>query len=174
MARPSRASVGRCNTDIPQVNRPRGTRTPNIRIWNPTLYHWSYWPFYLNVCLFLFLFGVFYMLVTPLAILLDMKLALFFEVTISHVIATMTLVTDKRYVISHFSHEILRSANYARIFVTTPEPTVRPPSRIAKRRPSSIAMGANNSTVSSTLSPGITISRSPMSVAAPVTSVVRK
>src|SRR5690606_21220512 len=30
---------------------------------------------------------------------------------------------------------------YAKILVTTPAPTVRPPSRIAKRSPSSIAMG---------------------------------
>ncbi|MBP1689926.1 MAG: hypothetical protein H6Q34_499, partial [Deltaproteobacteria bacterium] len=30
---------------------------------------------------------------------------------------------------------------YARIFVTTPAPTVRPPSRMAKRNPSSIAIG---------------------------------
>ena len=155
------------------MNRPRGTRTPNIRIWNPTLYHWSYWPFYLNY-LFLFLFGVFNMLMTPLAVFLNMKFTFFLKVTSCHIIATMALVTDKRYVISHFSHENLRSANYARIFVTTPEPTVRPPSRIAKRKPSCMAMGANNSMVNSTLSPGMTISRPPIRVAAPVTSVVRK
>jgi hypothetical protein len=54
------------------------------------------------------------MLVTPLAILLDVKLALFFKVTIGHVISTMALVTDKCNVISHFSHEILRSAKLMR------------------------------------------------------------
>ena len=58
---------------------------------------------------------------------------------------------------SHFSHflgrkkdfrEILGSldftgfsANYSMMLLTTPEPTVRPPSRIAKRKPSSIATG---------------------------------
>ena len=36
---------------------------------------------------------------------------------------------------------------YLRILVTRPAPTVRPPSRIANRRPSSIAIGAINSTV---------------------------
>src|ERR687897_3942993 len=46
--------------------------------------------------------------------------------------------------------------NYSRTEVTTPEPTVRPPSRIAKRRPSSMAMGWMSSTVISTLSPGMT------------------
>jgi hypothetical protein len=44
------------------------------------------------------------------------------------------------------------------IFVTIPEPTVRPPSRIAKRRPSSIAIGWISSIDIVTLSPGITIS----------------
>src|SRR5512145_2564437 len=44
------------------------------------------------------------------------------------------------------------------IFETTPAPTVRPPSRMAKRRPSSIAIGWISSTVISVLSPGMTIS----------------
>src|SRR3546814_7049690 len=44
------------------------------------------------------------------------------------------------------------------IFATTPAPTVRPPSRIAKRRPSSIATGLISVTAIFTLSPGITIS----------------
>jgi len=57
---------------------------------------------------------------------------------------------------------------------TTPAPTVRPPSRIAKRRPSSMAMGAIRFTVIFTLSPGITISTPSGSSQAPVTSVVRK
>src|SRR5689334_3241845 len=38
-----------------------------------------------------------------------------------------------------------RNGAYFRIFVTTPEPTVRPPSRIENRNPSSIAIGAINS-----------------------------
>src|SRR5690606_24081320 len=58
--------------------------------------------------------------------------------------------------------------------VTTPAPTVRPPSRIAKRSPSSMAIGLISSTLSSTLSPGITISTPSGSVTTPVTSVVRK
>src|SRR6267154_2202511 len=41
--------------------------------------------------------------------------------------------------------------------VTTPEPTVRPPSRIAKRRPSSMAIGWISSIVISPLSPGLTL-----------------
>jgi hypothetical protein len=63
---------------------------------------------------------------------------------------------------------------YSMIFVIVPAPTVLPPSRIAKRSPSSIAIGVTSSTESSTLSPGITISVPSGSVAAPVTSVVRK
>ena len=42
--------------------------------------------------------------------------------------------------------------------MTRPAPTVRPPSRMANRRPSSMAIGAMSSTVISVLSPGITIS----------------
>lgn len=65
---------------------------------------------------------------------------------------------------------------HSRIFVTTPEPTVRPPSRMAKRRFSSIAIGESSSsfTVILTLSPGIHISTPSGSVTVPVTSVVRK
>ena len=64
--------------------------------------------------------------------------------------------------------------NYSLIFVTTPEPTVRPPSRIAKRRPSSIATGAISSTVIFVWSPGITISVPSGREIEPVTSVVLK
>ena len=63
---------------------------------------------------------------------------------------------------------------YSMIFATTPAPTVRPPSRMAKRRPSSIAIGLISFTVMLTLSPGMTISLSFGNSTAPVTSVVRK
>jgi len=57
---------------------------------------------------------------------------------------------------------------------TRPEATVRPPSRIAKRSPFSIAIGAISSTEMEVLSPGITISVPSARVIVPVTSVVRK
>jgi len=60
------------------------------------------------------------------------------------------------------------------IFATTPAPTVRPPSRMAKRRPSSIAIGAISYTSIAMLSPGITISVPAGRTTVPVTSVVRK
>ena len=60
------------------------------------------------------------------------------------------------------------------ILVTRPAPTVRPPSRMAKRNPSSMAIGLPNSTVIVTLSPGITISVPSGNWIVPVTSVVRK
>src|SRR5690349_144074 len=63
---------------------------------------------------------------------------------------------------------------YLRILVTRPEPTVRPPSRMAKRRPSSMAIGAPSVTVMSVLSPGMHISTPSGSWIVPVTSVVRK
>ena len=64
--------------------------------------------------------------------------------------------------------------NYSSMSITTPEPTVRPPSRIAKRRPFSMAMGVISSTFMSTLSPGMHISVPSGRVMTPVTSVVRK
>ena len=71
-----------------------------------------------------------------------------------------------------FSHRV--RLLYLRILVTRPAPTVRPPSRIANRRPSSIAIGWISSTVISVLSPGIHISVPSGNVILPVTSVVRK
>lgn len=47
---------------------------------------------------------------------------------------------------------------YSSTLTTTPEPTVCPPSRMAKRRPSSTATGTISSTFICTLSPGMTIS----------------
>lgn len=63
---------------------------------------------------------------------------------------------------------------YLTILVTTPAPTVLPPSRIAKLRPCSIAIGASRVTLKVTVSPGITSSLSAGSSTSPVTSVVRK
>ena len=66
------------------------------------------------------------------------------------------------------------SDGYLIILVTRPAPTVRPPSRIANRSWSSMAMGWMRLTVMSVRSPGITISVPSGSVTTPVTSVVRK
>ena len=63
---------------------------------------------------------------------------------------------------------------YSMIVATRPDPTVRPPSRIAKRRPCSIATGWISSIVISTLSPGMHISVPSGSSQTPVTSVVLK
>jgi hypothetical protein len=63
---------------------------------------------------------------------------------------------------------------YLMILMTLPAPTVRPPSRIAKLRPSSIAIGWMRLTFISVLSPGMTISVPSGSSTTPVTSVVRK
>ena len=63
---------------------------------------------------------------------------------------------------------------YSMIVATRPDPTVRPPSRIANVRPCSIATGWMSSIVISTLSPGIHISVPAGSSQTPVTSVVLK
>src|SRR5574341_840549 len=59
--------------------------------------------------------------------------------------------------------------DYSTISVTEPAPTVRPPSRMAKRAPFSSATGAISSIARLTLSPGITISVPSGSSADPVT-----
>ena len=63
---------------------------------------------------------------------------------------------------------------YSTILDTTPEATVRPPSLMAKRNPSSMATGVMSSTLKVALSPGITISTPSAKVMSPVTSVVLK
>jgi len=63
---------------------------------------------------------------------------------------------------------------YSIILVTTPAPTVLPPSRIAKFNFSDIAIGVINFTVNLASSPGITISVPEGSSTSPVTSVVLK
>ena len=72
------------------------------------------------------------------------------------------------------SFGLLKGINYSFTAITAPEPTVLPPSRIAKRRPTSIAIGVISSTSISTLSPGIHISTPSGREIVPVTSVVLK
>ena len=68
----------------------------------------------------------------------------------------------------------LVTRDYSMIEATLPEPTVRPPSRIANVRPCSIAIGWMSSIVISTLSPGMHISVPSGRLQTPVTSVVLK
>ena len=108
-------------------------------------------------------------------------LRVFASVFVGSVIATLTVGTlhyhsVSRHLIPHMSCAERRPPRfvYSMILVTTPAPTVRPPSRIAKRSPSSIAIGAINSINIFVLSPGITISTPSGISTLPVTSVVRK
>ena len=70
--------------------------------------------------------------------------------------------------------QFISSYNYSMIVATRPDPTVRPPSRIAKVRPWLIAIGWISSIVISMLSPGIHISVPSGRLLTPVTSVVLK
>src|SRR5204863_6674309 len=83
------------------------------------------------------------------------------------VVPTLALGAGHRDDVAHFS------GPYSMISEIVPEPTVRPPSRIAKREPFSIATGTISSPVIAVLSPGITISTPSGSFSVPVTSVVR-
>ena len=64
--------------------------------------------------------------------------------------------------------------DYSITSVTTPEPTVLPPSLIANLSPSSIAIGVISSISMTTLSPGMHISVPSGRLRSPVTSVVLK
>ena len=105
------------------------------------------------------------------------------------IVTTFTCTTCKSYNISHDkpynqNHMMAEPSCGFRIFICfmcysmisliTPAPTVLPPSRIAKRRPTSMAIGVISSPTTCTLSPGITISTPSSSVITPVTSVVLK
>ena len=178
--------------------RPRGTRTPGTWFWRPVLYQLSYWPNFRHKeksLLELHLF-VFSMCSTPLAILLQRKFSSScFFVLGCVVVSSCALLTAKvncfSHVISYISRylqEVPLQSNpagvipcdcssspskvYSITLDTTPAPTVLPPSRIANRVPSSSATGAISSTMTLTLSPGITISVPSGSVTEPVTSVV--
>ncbi len=83
-------------------------------------------------------------------------------------------LSAKLYLLYFTRIEPFCARNYSMISVTTPEPTVLPPSRIAKRSPTSIAIGVMSSTSIITLSPGLHISTSSGSLMLPVTSVVLK
>ena len=71
-------------------------------------------------------------------------------------------------------NQLARQESHLMILATLPAPTVRPPSRIAKRRPSSMATGWISLTDISVVSPGMTISVPSGGCTTPVTSVVRK
>src|SRR5437867_392599 len=68
---------------------------------------------------------------------------------------------------------MISRTTYSVISVTTPAPTVRPPSRIANRNSFSIATGVIRSIVIVTLSPGITISPPAAHVTTPPTPALR-
>ena len=57
-----------------------------------------------------------------------------------------------------FIRSFIATSYYSMISVTTPDPTVLPPSRIANLSPSSIAIGVISSISITTLSPGMHIS----------------
>jgi hypothetical protein len=75
---------------------------------------------------------------------------------------------------SRTSHLLTSVLRHSVMDTTTPAPTVLPPSRIANRCFSSIAIGVISSTSIAALSPGMIISVPAGSVTCPVTSVVRK
>ena len=129
----------------------------------------------------LFCFLVYRVSPAKAAIFLEGEL-LRFSLLVSHfrVVSLLTFRACKRYNVGrHGSLFLLRVQKYSlsiysMMSMTTPAPTVRPPSRMANRSSFSRATGVIKSTVISMLSPGITISTPSGNFNDPVTSVVRK
>ena len=131
----------------------------------------------------LFRFAVRCMLLTKTAVFAELQLVRCVLLVLGRrIVALLALGASQRHDIAHDSNPrrpgrrrlYIISANYSMISLTTPAPTVRPPSRIAKRSSLSMAIGVIRSTVMPMLSPGMTISVPSGSSTIPVTSVVRK
>jgi hypothetical protein len=147
-----------------------GDRTPDLRFWRPSLFQLSYTPFAANsensTCSKIYqpnIAAALHLLTTQTSktflCYLRRKFTVFFE--------------QLRLKNAAFTPQVFPN-NYSITLATTPAPTVRPPSRMAKRKPCSIATGAMSVTIILMLSPGITISVPSGNCVAPVTSVVRK
>ena len=94
-------------------------------------------------------------------------------IVVSSVISYCVTVQTKPPTIGVLIGGLLMSVFYLKILITTPAPTVLPPSLIAKRCCSCKATGTINLIFKFTVSPGITISAPSGSSTSPVTSVVR-
>ncbi len=112
-------SLSPCFPVSTSPSRGAATRTLNLRFWRPLLYQLSYTPSWSVV-----------LCPSSIAASTGRRLPVlspgFHE------------STDKAQRTTYYFLEV---AGSSRILVTTPEPTVRPPSRMAKRRPSSMAIG---------------------------------
>ncbi len=148
-----------------KTGRTGRNRTRNPRFWRPVLCQLSYCPALYKFLPCLLMIRVFPAVRTELLQFESVRMIT--TIFGRCVITILALFTSKD---NYFSHDI----PYSKISPTTPAPMVRPPSRIAKRRPCSIAIGVISSTLTSTWSPGITISTPSGRVREPVTSVVRK
>jgi hypothetical protein len=143
-----------------------GTRTHDLRIWNPLLYQLSYTPKFLGFrCLFRL--PVDRVFLAACAVFFELESVFSFSnASCGAVITCPALGAGER-------DGNPTGATHSKILVTTPAPTVLPPSRMAKRICSSRATGVWRATVIWMLSPGITILTPSGSSTEPVTSVVR-
>jgi hypothetical protein len=178
--------VPRQNALVADSNgRGGGSRTPSLRFWRPTLYQLSYTPKLSQsrllregldnrsrgLCHIFFLTIPAAHRASPLPSFGKVLIRGGFKRSALYQSAAEPHFGNQQKAVAE-AHR--RSGCYSTILVTTPAPTVRPPSRMAKRCFSSIAIGVISSTSTATLSPGITISVPSGSVTTPVTSVVRK
>ena len=144
------------------------------------LYQLSYWPLSGRTAVrpYLFRFAVRCMFPTARTKLAELKtVRVVPSILFCSVISLFAVIAlegnDRANVFLLGCHSYLPTFSYSKIFVTTPAPTVRPPSRMANLEPCSSATGTINSTVRLTSSPGMTISTPSGRVMLPVTSIVR-
>ena len=141
-------------TNSMRASRGEGNRTPNRWFWRPVLYQLSYTPKQ-----------------TPGSLWIRAA-----EVTDQgqlHQTINLPICQHSEYPKTLAGRLEAYPTIYSTTLVTTPEPTVLPPSRMANRTPSSMAIGLCSVTIILTLSPGMHMS-APLRSAVPVTSVVRK
>jgi len=139
----------------------------------------SYWPRLGGIYPTLFRFAMRRMLTATGTIFIEFQpvwivAAIFFACVVSLLAVVALQRYDRANAFLFRGHSCLPDfPNYSMILVTTPAPTVRPPSRMANFEPCSNATGTINSTVRFTSSPGITISTPSGNSMLPVTSIVR-
>ena len=170
--------------------RGRGARTPDLRFWRPPLYQLSYTPSRpphpgrsVRTGKAWRLYGARARLASAKSVFLTTnQCASTCAAHAARILGSSPRIHTPRHILPNEKaprspaglSSGRKTRNYSTIEATMPAPTVRPPSRMAKRSFSSIAIGTISSTSTVTLSPGITISVPSGSVTMPVTSVVRK
>ena len=154
--------------------RPGGIRTPNTRFWRPPLCQLE-----LQASVSFLSLKITGIILIPYVPCASGKICSTCSVPVCSVSFSCFSKSCNFYFYTVYIQRLLIHAlgtvsTYCIISLTTPAPTVCPPSLMANLSSFSIAIGVMSSTSAETLSPGITISTSFGNFTMPVTSVVLK